>query len=61
MPKTRVLVTGAAGFTRPHVAEQCLALDMEVVATDNLSGGFMSNVHRFPTVLVSETDGLNDT
>lgn len=41
---TRALVTGAAGFMGSHVADQCLALGMEVVATDDLSGGFIENV-----------------
>lgn len=40
----RALVTGAAGFIGSHVAEHCLSLGMEVVATDDLSGGFLSNV-----------------
>jgi UDP-glucose 4-epimerase len=40
----RVLVTGAAGFIGSHVAEQCLRLGMDVVATDDLSGGFRANV-----------------
>lgn len=40
----RALVTGAAGFIGSHVAEQCLALGMDVVATDDLSGGFVENV-----------------
>ena len=39
-----VLVTGAAGFIGSHVAEHCLKLGMHVTATDNLSGGFLSNV-----------------
>jgi UDP-glucose 4-epimerase len=38
------LVTGAAGFIGSHVADHCLALDMAVVATDDLSGGFRENV-----------------
>jgi UDP-glucose 4-epimerase len=41
---TRALVTGAAGFMGSHVADACLALGMEVVATDDLSGGFIENV-----------------
>lgn len=41
---TRVLVTGAAGFIGSQVAEQCLRLGMEVVATDDLSGGFRENL-----------------
>ena len=38
------MVTGAAGFIGSHVAEHCLKLGMHVTATDNLSGGFLSNV-----------------
>jgi len=40
----RVLVTGAAGFIGSHVTDACLAAGMEVVATDDLSGGFRENV-----------------
>lgn len=40
----RALVTGAAGFIGSHVADGCLELGMEVVATDDLSGGFRENV-----------------
>jgi UDP-glucose 4-epimerase len=40
----RALVTGAAGFIGSHVADGCLELGMEVVATDDLSGGFLENV-----------------
>jgi len=39
-----VLVTGAAGFIGSHVADHCLKLGFEVVATDDLSGGFIENV-----------------
>ncbi|HCR28972.1 MAG TPA: UDP-glucose 4-epimerase [Opitutae bacterium] len=38
------LVTGAAGFIGSHVAEHCLKLGIDVVATDNLSGGSLDNV-----------------
>src|SRR5450432_2806452 len=37
-------VTGAAGFVGSHVAEQLLAAGTEVVALDDLSGGFADNV-----------------
>lgn len=40
----RALVTGAAGFMGSHVAEQCLKLGMDVVAVDDLSGGYEQNV-----------------
>jgi len=44
MSKASALVTGAAGFIGSHVAERCLALGMDVVAVDDLSGGFRENV-----------------
>jgi len=40
----RALVTGAAGFIGSHVVDGCLELGMDVVATDDLSGGFRENV-----------------
>jgi UDP-glucose 4-epimerase len=43
-PRHRALVTGAAGFIGSHVVEGCQTLGMEVVATDDLSGGFAENV-----------------
>ncbi len=42
--KFSVLVTGAAGFIGSHVADHCLKLGFDVVATDDLSGGFLENV-----------------
>ena len=42
--KPLVLVTGAAGFIGSHVADHCLKLGFDVVATDDLSGGFRENV-----------------
>jgi UDP-glucose 4-epimerase len=44
MVNGRALVTGAAGFIGSHVADCCLDLGMDVVATDDLSGGFHENV-----------------
>ena len=38
----KILVTGGAGFIGSHVADECLRLGMEVVATDDLSGGSIS-------------------
>ena len=40
----KALVTGSAGFIGSHVADSCLELGMDVVATDDLSGGFRDNV-----------------
>ncbi len=42
MPKA--LVTGAAGFIGSHVARHLLEAGIEVVALDDLSGGFRDNV-----------------
>jgi UDP-glucose 4-epimerase len=39
-----VLVTGAAGFIGSHVADALVAKGLEVVALDDLSGGFKDNV-----------------
>lgn len=41
----RALVTGAAGFIGSHVVDECLRLGMDVVATDDLSGGYLENIN----------------
>lgn len=40
------LVTGAAGFIGSHVVDHCLKSGLDVVATDDLSGGQKANVSR---------------
>ncbi len=42
MPKS--LITGGAGFIGSHVAKHCLQLGHEVIAIDDLSGGFEDHV-----------------
>jgi UDP-glucose 4-epimerase len=42
----KALVTGAAGFIGSHVAKWLLKEDVEVVALDDLSGGYTDNVPR---------------
>lgn len=42
--RDKALVTGAAGFIGSHVVDGCLDLGMEVLATDDLSGGYVENV-----------------
>jgi UDP-glucose 4-epimerase len=44
MSAPAALVTGAAGFIGSHVVDSCLELGMDVVATDDLSGGYRENV-----------------
>ena len=54
---TASLVTGAAGFIGSHVSAHCLALGHEVVALDDLSGGFIENLPRGCTFIhASVTD-----
>src|SRR3954451_14284928 len=40
----RELVTGAAGFMGSHVVDACLERGLDVVAVDDLSGGYRGNV-----------------
>jgi len=42
MPKS--LITGGAGFIGSHVARHCLQMGHEVIALDDLSGGFEDHV-----------------
>lgn len=46
MHNQRALVTGAAGFIGSHVVDELLRLGCEVVALDDLSGGFADNVDK---------------
>lgn len=49
---TTVLVTGAAGFIGSHVARHCVeTLGMRVIALDDLSGGFRSNLPQHPNLI----------
>jgi UDP-glucose 4-epimerase len=48
------LVTGAAGFIGSHVVDGCLGLGMEVLATDDLSGGYMENVSSEATFIAGD-------
>lgn len=57
----KVLVTGAAGFIGSHVARHLLESGIEVIALDDLSGGFLDNVPRgarFVRMSVTDYDGL---
>lgn len=45
MMKKKALVTGGAGFIGSHVADDLIAMGMEVVVLDDLSGGFRENVN----------------
>ncbi|MCF6157497.1 MAG: NAD-dependent epimerase/dehydratase family protein [wastewater metagenome] len=51
---SRLLVTGAAGFIGSHVAENLAEDGHEVIAVDNLSGGFLENIPRGVTFVKSD-------
>lgn len=46
----KVLVTGAGGFIGSHVAQACADLGMNVIAFDDMSGGFRSNIPKSANV-----------
>jgi UDP-glucose 4-epimerase len=48
MRRTKVVVTGGAGFIGSHIVEQWLKEGAEVHIIDNLRTGFLSNVELFP-------------
>lgn len=53
-PGEKALVTGAAGFIGSHVVDGCLELGMDVVATDDLSGGYAENVSNQAELVVGD-------
>lgn len=57
------LVTGGAGFMGSHVVRCCLTRGDEVVALDDLSGGFRENVHADATFVegsITDTALVNE-
>jgi UDP-glucose 4-epimerase len=50
----KALVTGAAGFIGSHVVDGCLELGMDVLATDDLSGGYAENVSKGAELVVGD-------
>ncbi len=51
MSKTKVVVTGGAGFIGSHIVEYWNNEGAEVHVIDNLRSGFLSNVNIFPKVI----------
>jgi UDP-glucose 4-epimerase len=59
MPKA--LVTGAGGFMGSHVAAHCRDLGFDVVAIDDLSGGFRENIPagvRFQRASITDVNAI---
>lgn len=60
---SKVLVTGAAGFVGSHVCDHLIRSGYEVVALDDLSGGFADNVNpkaQFVEGSINDADLVND-
>lgn len=61
--KSKCLVTGAAGFIGSHLVDSLIQNGSEVVALDDLSGGFVSNVHEKATFVegsITDTKLVDD-
>ena len=61
--KQKILVTGAAGFIGSHVAEWLLRAGHDVVAVDDLSGGFTRNLPegvRFFPIDVADAEAVDE-
>lgn len=50
MSKTKIVVTGGAGFIGSHIVEYWINTNAEVHIIDNLRSGYLSNVELFPEV-----------
>lgn len=51
MAKTKVVVTGGAGFIGSHIVEYWLNENAEVHVLDNLRSGYLSNIESFSKVI----------
>ena len=51
MTRTKVVVTGGAGFIGSHIVEHWVNQDAEVHIIDNLRSGYLTNVELFPDAI----------
>ena len=59
MSKTKVVVTGGAGFIGSHIVEYWIQQGAEVHIIDNLRSGFLSNVELFPAAIFHQSSVTN--
>lgn len=51
MDKTKVVITGGAGFIGSHIAEYWIGKNAEVHVIDNLRSGYLKNITLFPDII----------
>ena len=56
---SKVLITGAAGFVGSHVCDHLVNSGYEVVALDDLSGGFRDNINPFAKFVHGSINDIN--
>lgn len=59
--KTRVLVTGGAGFIGSHITDELINKGYDVFVIDNLSGGFNENINNKATFIQGDITDKNLT
>ena len=59
MKKTKILITGVAGFLGSHLAEKLFQLNYDVIGVDNMSSGYEDNIPKEITFYKSDCCDFN--